>query len=88
MTFEDALDQALQSSEPLQEVRRVAEQLARDGLSKAAVLEQFEQTRQRLRVQGKEREEDLLLEVMDFIEGWCSPHMKIGGEAANPVRTK
>jgi hypothetical protein len=41
-----------------------------------------------LRVQGKEREEDLLLEVMDFIEGWCSPHMKIGGEAANPVRTK
>jgi hypothetical protein len=87
MTFEDALNLALQSSEPLQEVRSFAEQLTRDGLSKAAVLEQFEQTRQSLRVQGKQREEDLLLEVIDFIEGWCSPHMKIGGKPANPVRS-
>ncbi len=86
MTFAEALALALQSSEPLQEVRSLAEQLARDGFSKAAVLEQFERTRQSLRVQGKEWEEDLLLEVMDFIEGWCSQHLKIGGGAENPAR--
>jgi hypothetical protein len=23
------------------------------------------------------RAEDLILDVMDFVAGWCSPHMKI-----------
>jgi hypothetical protein len=87
MTFEKALDLALQAIEPLREVRILAEQLLHDGFPRAAVLEQFEQARQGLRDQGKEKEEDLLLEVMDFIDGWCSPHMKLGGETANPARS-
>src|SRR5439155_13223602 len=76
MTFEAALGQALQSDEPLQKARSLAQQLVNSGQSKQKILEQFEQSRQRLRKEGKEREEDVLLDVMDFIEGWCSPPMK------------
>jgi len=37
----------------------------------------FEQTRRQLREAGRDREEEVVLEIMDFLVGWCSPHMNL-----------
>jgi hypothetical protein len=33
-----------------------------------------------LRQLGRETEEDPVMDVMDFLVGWCSPHMKLPPE--------
>jgi hypothetical protein len=77
MTFEDTLTKALRSSDALNELRTVAQHLLGEGQSKQAVLDLFDRARQRLREQGRERDEDIVMEVMDFLTGWCSPHMSL-----------
>jgi hypothetical protein len=48
-----------------------------DGQSREAVLELFEQARRELRQANKETEEDALMDVMDLLLDWCSPHMRL-----------
>jgi hypothetical protein len=36
--------------------------------------------RQQLRQAASEAEEDAAMDVMDFLVGWCSPHMKLPPE--------
>jgi hypothetical protein len=33
--------------------------------------------RQQLRQAASEAEEDTVMDVMDFLVGWCNPHMKL-----------
>jgi hypothetical protein len=40
-------------------------------------LEGLEELRFELREEGREDAEDTVLDVMDFITGWSSPHMRI-----------
>jgi hypothetical protein len=75
--FDQALDQALRSPEPLIQLRTLASNLLARGHEPAAVLELLEHERQRLREMQREADEDLVLEVMDFLAGWCSPHMRL-----------
>jgi hypothetical protein len=94
MTFDESLEQALTSAERLREIRSLALHLFHQGHGPAAVLELFEQARQRLRQANRERDEDAVLEVTDFLVGWCSPHMRLtpnestdgasGGPSAGP----
>ncbi|HMC66059.1 MAG TPA: hypothetical protein VKI65_14065, partial [Gemmataceae bacterium] len=46
-----------------------------------SILDMLEDKRRRLREENRDREEEVVLDVMDFLTGWCSPHMR--GPAPN-----
>src|SRR2546421_25455 len=94
MHWEGAFDRAVRSSEPVQALRSLAQQLFAVGHSTADVITLFEQARERFRATGREAEEDALLAVMAFLTGWCSPHVKLdagarqSGQGANAPKPK
>jgi len=68
---------ALASEKPLEELRRsVAGELGA-GVPRAQLIAQLEDLRADLRASGREDDEDVVLEVMDFLTGWSSPHMRL-----------
>jgi hypothetical protein len=73
-----AFDAALASDAPLMALRSaVADELdTRDG-DKATVYQELRELREMLRHDGRTADEDVVLDVMDFVVGWCSPHMKL-----------
>lgn len=77
MGVHDFLEQALHSPEPVNELRALALRLFAEGQTKDAVVASFEVARQRLREEQREADEDVVMDVMDFLVGWCSPHMKV-----------
>lgn len=77
MTMDKQFEQALRSSDRVGELRRLAQRLLDEGTPPHTVRERFEQTRQELRRQDREEDEDAVMDVMDFLTGWCSPHMKL-----------
>jgi hypothetical protein len=77
MTFDESLEQALRSSEPVSALRALALQLLSGGQRKEAVLALFESARQQLREANRAADEDAVMDVMDCLAGWCSPHMKL-----------
>ncbi len=81
MDFDQAMERALAAPEPLLELRALAQQLLAQKSDRAAVLASFENSRQRLREQDREADEDAVLEVMDFLTDWCSPHVRISAES-------
>ena len=60
---------------PLRDLAREA--LVSGEYSKEAVIEVLEEERTHLEKRGEEEREDAVLEVLDFLYGWCSPHMKL-----------
>lgn len=58
-------------------LRNVASEALAQGYDKDVLLEDFESVRARLDDEGEEELEDAVMEVMDFLYGWCSPHMKL-----------
>src|SRR5262245_59245173 len=77
MSFDEDLGMALRAPNPIQEARALAQQLLAQGYGKASVVEMFEKARQQLRQAGRETDEDVVLDVLDFLVGWCSPHMRL-----------
>jgi hypothetical protein len=55
----------------------VAEELRKDPDSRADILADLERIRLGLREEGRSDIEDIVLDVMDFVTGWASPHMRI-----------
>ncbi|MBA3866278.1 MAG: hypothetical protein H0X42_08020 [Solirubrobacterales bacterium] len=47
------------------------------GVSRSEVLGQLESLRIELRGGHREQDEDVVLEVMDFVTGWSSPHLRV-----------
>lgn len=45
-----------------------------NGMSKENMMENLERIRSKC---DWEKEEDMILDLMDFVSGWCSPHMRI-----------
>jgi hypothetical protein len=68
---------ALQSEAPFEDLRQLALMLASEGHTPPSVLQQLEQARTLLHVQQREQDEDVVLNVMDCIVGWCSTHMAL-----------
>jgi hypothetical protein len=69
---------ALTSADPLMELRElVRHELEAHPLGRPYVLEGLEELRSELRDEGLTEAEDTVLEVMDFVTGWCSPHMRV-----------
>jgi hypothetical protein len=75
-TFTDAALRV--HTEVLLELREiVARELQADPDSRAELLETLERIRLELREEGQSEIEDVVLDVMDFVTGWSSPHMRI-----------
>ena len=81
---DEHIEPALRSSEPVKELRTVVLHLLADGQTRVAILEWLERARQQLRQAERETDEDAVMDVMDFLVGWCSPHMKLPSEQATP----
>jgi hypothetical protein len=77
MALDPAISTALKSSDPLNGLRSLVLDLQAQGQDQAAILTLLEQSRSELSESGREREEDLILDVMDLVVGWCSPHMAL-----------
>ncbi len=78
--IDQRIEEALRTSEPVHNLRGVAENLLANGEERAAILKLFENARQHLRQSGRESDEDAVMDAMDFLVGWCSPHMKLPPE--------
>jgi hypothetical protein len=70
-------EEALAAPEPTQALREAVVQARTAGVERAAVEQQLRALREHLRRAGREADEDVVLEVMDFLAGWSSPHMRI-----------
>jgi hypothetical protein len=77
MSWAEQFEQALKASDPTVELREVVGCLLAQGHERQAVAEELQRFRSLLQRSGREEEEDIVLEVMDFLAGWCSPHMAL-----------
>ena len=78
--IDNRIEQALRSSEPVKELRDLVRHLLADGQKRESTVVLLESTRQQLRQAGRETDEDVVMDVLDFVVGWCSPHMKLPPE--------
>ena len=68
---------ALASEKPLESLRRTVARELEAGVTRERLIAQLEELRADLRRSGREDDEDVVLEVMDFLTGWSSPHMRL-----------
>jgi hypothetical protein len=68
------LKEALQKSSPMEALEQIVKDLLGKGYSKENIIAEFEAFR---KTSSDEDYEDVVLEVMDFLTGWCSPHKRI-----------
>ena len=70
-------EKALTSQNPETQLRNVViRQMQENGVEREKMLEILERVRMEARLDFAYAE-DLILDVMDFLAGWCSPHVKI-----------
>ena len=77
MNFEQLFGSAIMAPNPLAQLHKVVVGLLEQGFSHAELLAQLEKYRDTLRAAERETDEDVILDVMDFLTGWCSPHMRL-----------
>jgi hypothetical protein len=80
MPIDDRFERALRSEDPIPRLRSLAASILEEGEDPAAVLERFNAVREHLREADREADEDAVMDVMDFLVGWCSPHMRLDAE--------
>jgi len=87
MTLDSRFEEALSTDDRVGALRRLAQNLLDHGHGPDGVLMEFEQVRRQLRDAAREDEEDAIVDVMDFLSGWCSPHMRLvtNDAAESPV---
>jgi hypothetical protein len=73
----DRLTEALRSGDPTTSLSEAVRMLVAQGHKRATLYTELEQLRESLAATGRESEEDAVLDVMDFLSGFCSPHMRI-----------
>jgi hypothetical protein len=74
------IQEALSSNDPVTELRNWVLHLLAEGQTREAILEMLEHARQQSRQADRDADEDAVMDVMDFLVGWCSPHMKLPPE--------
>lgn len=77
MTVDARIETALRSAAAVAELRSLAIALQKEGQDHSAILQFFDENRRALGDAGRDADEDAMLEVMDFLVGWCSPHMSL-----------
>lgn len=78
MALVDRVECAFRSDNPLLQLRAVAIECLSCGMSRQELLGALEGVRDTWRSQGREADEETVLELMDVVTDYCSPHMKIG----------
>lgn len=73
MEFANTFRIALDNPNQLEALRQAVIDLRVTGIDKALILAELEALRRTV----EDRDEDVILEVMDFLVGNCSPHMRI-----------
>jgi hypothetical protein len=74
---EEPFAQVLHTQQPRVRLRETVRSLLDQDRTREALLADLEHFRGVLREAGRDEDEDVVLEVMDFLVGWCSPHMKV-----------
>jgi len=69
--------EALAMPNPIRSLRGTVERLLAQGQSRTELIAELEQFREVLRQSDQDDAEDAVLDVMDFVVGWASPHMKV-----------
>jgi len=77
MAITQDFNAALASERPLESLRRAVARELEAGVPRERILAQLEELRGDLRRSGREEADDVVLEVMDFLTGWSSPHMRL-----------
>jgi hypothetical protein len=72
-----AFERGLGAPQPLTGLRDAVAELLAAGADRTRVQEQLEAFRGRLREQDREDDEDTVLDVLDFVTGWCSPDQRL-----------
>ncbi|MGZ4358109.1 MAG: hypothetical protein ACXVRU_14995 [Gaiellaceae bacterium] len=73
MATTDEFRAALASEHRLDDLRAAAENELQAGTPREQVVAKLEALRPGL----SDSDEDVVLEVLDFVTGWCSPHMRL-----------
>ena len=74
---QEAFAAALKSRDPLFSMRDAAAELLAAGIRRDHLLRELEDFRYEARTGQRPEDEDVVLEVMDFLDGWSSPHVKL-----------
>jgi hypothetical protein len=77
MSVDARVEEALSGPAAVEQLRSLAIALQTEGKSHSSIVQFFDDNRQALRDAGRDADEDAVLEVMDFLVGWCSPHMSL-----------
>jgi hypothetical protein len=80
MPLNAKVEESLHSSNPFEQLRLLVVSLQGEGFDRGAILHFFEEARQNLRNAGREADEDIVMDVMDCLVGWCSPKMSLEPE--------
>ncbi len=63
----------VETNEPLLKIREFIVELRKEGISKEELYDELQNLRSKL----NDEQEDTILEVMDFLVGWCVPSLRI-----------
>jgi len=77
MAVDSRIETALESADPLNRLRTLVREMQAEGLDQPAIQAIFERTASELRLANRDKDEDIILELLDFLVGWCSPHMSL-----------
>ena len=77
MDLENEIRNALASPSPTLYLWTILKALIDKGESKENLLNIFSNMRKNLSLPSQDAEDDLILEMMDFLTGWCSPNMRL-----------
>ena len=77
-------EKALHSANPVDSLRALVHELSAEGYRKAQIVAIFEQLLSQLQNEPvREADADAVRDVLDFLVGWCSPHVKLLREEDN-----
>ena len=58
-------------------LRDLAHEALSEGYSREELIEDFEHVRLELHEEGRDSQEDAVMDVLDFLYGWSANHMKL-----------
>ncbi len=70
-------ERALRSDQPFTVLRDVVQRQLRAGRDRQALEAELQELRERLQVSGRDNDEDVVLDIMDCLVGWCAPQARL-----------
>jgi hypothetical protein len=75
--WNDIIKSYLNEDDPFMAFRELLIEMKAEGISSEVAYAYFENLRKELSESGDEKDEDKILQVMDIISGFCSPHLRV-----------